>query len=74
MCVCVCVCVCVCIFTNPFAQARCNIWSIVKWSLTGLNLEGLPSQDSRTQSGLLFTHSWRADNCIHAFSKSISAV
>ena len=51
-----------------------------KWSLTGLNseffllLDLLPHQAWRTQSALLFTHSWRENNWIHTFPKGINTM
>ena len=58
---------------NPSARAR----SIFKRSLTSLNSEFLhlgylPHQGWRTQSALLFTHSWRENIWIHTFPKGIS--
>ena len=42
--------------------------SISKRYLTGLNSEFSWSyQDSRAQSALLYTHSWRENGCIHTF-------
>ena len=45
-------------------------------SLTGLNFPSpwLPNQGWRTQSVLLFTHSWRENNWIHTFPKGINAM
>ena len=51
-----------------------------KRSLTGLNseffllLDLLPHQAWRTQSALLFTHSWRENNWIHTFPKGINTM
>ena len=39
-----------------------------------LLLDQLPHQGWRTQSALLFTHSWRENNWIHTFPKGISAM
>ena len=39
-----------------------------------LLLDKLPHQGWRTQSVLLFTHSWRENNWIHTFPKGISAM
>ena len=39
-----------------------------------LLLDKLPQQGWRTQSVLLFTHSWRGNNWIHTFPKGISAM
>ena len=37
-----------------------------------LLLNWLPKQDERTQSALIFTHSWKDNRCIHAFPVDIS--
>ena len=58
-----------------------RMWNKVnfQWSVTGLNsvfffLNWLPNQDSRTQSTLLFSDSWRECNWIHTFPKGTSAM
>ena len=68
------------LFTNPSARAGYDTRSIFKRSLTGLNSEFSFSYTScltkavRTQSALLFAHSWRENNWIHTFPKGISAM
>ena len=67
------------LFTNPSARAGYDTRSILRRSLAGLNsvfflLDELPHQGWRTQSALLFTHSWREDNWNHTFPKAISAI
>ena len=68
------------IFTNPSARVGYDTRSIFKPSLTGLNSEfsfsytSCFSKAEELQSALLFTHSWRENNWIHTFPKSISAM
>ena len=64
------------IFTNASVRAGYDTRSGFKRSLTGLNSEFSFSSNScrRTQSALLFTHSWRENNWIHILPKGISAM
>ena len=64
---------------NSCAQAECDIRSIFKWSLTGLNSEFSFSLIScytkvRGQSALLFTHSLRENSWMNTFPKDISTI
>ena len=52
------------ILTNLTARAESDIGSIFKQGLTNLDSE-LPKQGWRTQSALLFTHSWKKNKRIH---------
>ena len=65
------------IFTNPSARTGYDTRSIFKWSWTGLNSEfsfSETKEDWRNQSALLFTYSWRENNWIHTFPRSISVM
>ena len=70
----------VCIFTNRLARVGCDTMSIFKRSLTGfwfgvfLLLDWLPNRGLRTQSSLLFIHSWTENNWNHTFPKDISVM
>ena len=66
--------------TNPFARAGCEIRSIFKWSLNGLNSEfsfsltGCLTKATETKPALLFTCGWKENNWIHTFPWCISEI
>ena len=68
------------IFTNPSSRAGYDTRSIFKAEFNRFEfrvfclLDLLPYQGWRTQSALLFTHSWRENNWIHTFPKGIILV
>ena len=68
--------VCTYVITNLFVRAECDTWSIFnrfEFSVF-LLLDWLPNQGLRTQSTLLFSHSWRENNWSHTFPEDINVM
>ena len=79
---CMYVCIYIYVYTNSSVRAGYEIRSVLKQSLTGLNSEFSFSliawlihvKNNKTNTALLFTHSWREYNQIHNFHTGISAM
>ena len=58
---------------NVSLPSGASLWmTFLAWSKA--KIQQLPPQGWRTQSAILFTHSWRENNWIHTFPKGISAM